>query len=183
MISVHEVKRIGKLRKQLGLTQKQLADRAGVSQSLIAKIESGKIDPAYSKVAQIMAALEMAQDADKKRVDEIMTRTIYSVKPADSVSKAISIMRDEDVSQVPVLESGRCVGSVSEASIMELVARSADLRSTKVAQIMQESLPLVPSNSVMDVAVELLRHYPAVLVDKNGKLAGIVTKADLLKAI
>ena len=50
---------IGKLRRQLGLTQKELARKAGVSQSLIAKVESGLIDPAYSKVVQLFQALEL----------------------------------------------------------------------------------------------------------------------------
>lgn len=49
---------IAKRRKLLGLTQKQLAKIAGVSQSFIAKIESGKIDPSYSKAKAIFDTLE-----------------------------------------------------------------------------------------------------------------------------
>ncbi|MBI2079314.1 helix-turn-helix domain-containing protein, partial [Candidatus Micrarchaeota archaeon] len=45
-----DVSKLGSLRRKLGITQKELAKLAGVSQSLIAKIEMGKIDPAYSKV-------------------------------------------------------------------------------------------------------------------------------------
>jgi len=49
---------IAKKRKMLGLTQKELARMAGVSQSSIAKIESGKIDPSYNKVKAIFDVLE-----------------------------------------------------------------------------------------------------------------------------
>ncbi|MEM2547192.1 MAG: helix-turn-helix domain-containing protein, partial [Candidatus Bathyarchaeia archaeon] len=49
---------IAKRRKLLGLTQKQLAKIAGVSQSFVAKVESGKIDPSYSKVKAIFDVLE-----------------------------------------------------------------------------------------------------------------------------
>jgi predicted transcriptional regulator len=178
-----EVKRIGKMRKQLGLTQKQLASLAGVSQSLIAKIESGKIDPAYSKVSQIMAALEREQNKAKKTVTDVMTTKIFSLKPEDNVSKAIRLMRGEDISQLPVVDGGRCIGSISENSILELVAEGEDLKSTKVADVMQDSFPVIPSNSYADVLVDLLQHFPAVLIEKDGKLAGIVTKADLLKSI
>jgi predicted transcriptional regulator len=44
----------------LGLTQGQLAKIAGVSQSFIAKIESGKIDPSYSKVKTIFDVLDLS---------------------------------------------------------------------------------------------------------------------------
>ncbi len=180
---MYDVERIGKMRKQLGLTQKELANLSGVSQSLIAKIESGKIDPAYSKVTQIISALESLQNKGRKTVADIMTSKIYSVSPKDSVAKAIKLMRGADISQLPVLEADKCLGSVSESIILDIVSGGKDLKSTKVEDIMKESFPVIPANSVVDVAMDLFRHYPAVLVDKNGKLAGIITKADMLKAI
>lgn len=178
-----EIERIGKLRKQLGLTQKQLADLAGVSQSLIAKIESGKIDPAYSKVMQILGALEDEQNRGKKTVREIMSVGLASVSPGDHIADAIKLMREKDISQLPVLEGGKCIGSLSESDIVELVAAHADLKKPLVREVMKESFPIIPANSLVDVAASLLKHYPAVLVEKDGRPAGIITKADLFKAI
>ena len=54
----YELSEVKVIRKKLGLTQGELAKAAGVSQSLIAKIESTKIDPTYSKVKLIFHALE-----------------------------------------------------------------------------------------------------------------------------
>ena len=51
-----DIDEIKKLRSSLGLTQKDLAQRADVSQSLIAKIEAGRIDPTFSKVQKIFLA-------------------------------------------------------------------------------------------------------------------------------
>jgi predicted transcriptional regulator len=42
-----ETKFIGPTRRKLGITQHQLARMAGVSQSLVAKIEAGSVDAAY----------------------------------------------------------------------------------------------------------------------------------------
>ena len=53
----YELEEIKKIRKKLGMTQTELANRAGVSQSLIAKIESARIDPTYTKTQKIFAAL------------------------------------------------------------------------------------------------------------------------------
>ncbi len=179
-----EPARIGKMRKRLGLTQKQLADLSGVSQSLIAKIESGKIDPAYSKVKQIFSALQSKENEGKKIVEEIMTSSIVSVEPGDSMEKAIRIMRKRNISQLPVVESGRSVGSLSDSMVLELLSkRQGNPKSIMVREAMAESFPIIPAKSIVDVATDLLRYYTAVLVKKKGRLVGIVTKADLLKAI
>jgi len=181
---MHDVERIGKMRRHLGLTQKQLALLAGVSQSLIAKIESGKIDPAYSKVMQIISALEAEQNKGKKTVAQIMSPHIASVAPSDNLQKAISIMRGKDISQLPVFSDGHCVGSLSDGMIVDLVAsRGGELKSILVGEVMAESYPVVPASSLVDVAVSLLHHYRAVLVEKDGKAAGIITRADIFKAI
>lgn len=181
---MHDVERIGKMRRQLGLTQKQLASLAGVSQSLIAKIESGKIDPAYSKVMQIISALEAEQNKGKKTVAHIMSAHISSVSPSDKLQKAIAMMKEKDISQLPVFSEGRCVGSLSDGMIVDLVAsRGGELKSILVGEVMAESYPVVPASSLVDVAVSLLHHYRAVLVEKDGKTAGIITRADIFKAI
>jgi predicted transcriptional regulator len=179
-----EIQRIGKMRKQLGLTQKELAALAGVSQSLIAKIESGKIDPAYSKVMAITAALEAEQNKGKRTAEQIMTSGILSVAPSEPLEKAIKLMREKDISQLPVFEAGKCVGSLSDSMIVDLMAEKGEgIRALKVGDVMSESYPVIPANSLADVAMGLLHHYRAVLVEKDGKIGGIITKADLLRAI
>lgn len=181
---MYEIERIGKMRKQLGLTQKELAGLAGVSQSLIAKIESGKIDPAYSRVMQIIAALEAEQNKGKKTAEQVMTPKIISVSPSDRIDRAISLMRSKDISQLPVFENGKCVGSLSDSMIVDLLSsRPRELKGMCVREVMADSFPAIPASSLADVAVDLLHHYRAVLVERRGHVAGIITRADLLKAI
>ena len=57
--TLDEIKR---LRKKYHLTQQELAKRAGVSQSLIAKIEAGLLDPTYTRAEQIFGALENVEE-------------------------------------------------------------------------------------------------------------------------
>jgi predicted transcriptional regulator len=54
---LYELEEIKKLRRKLGIGQKELAGLANVSQSLIAKIESKKIEPTYNKVRKIFDIL------------------------------------------------------------------------------------------------------------------------------
>src|SRR5687767_16022587 len=60
---IPEIDEVRLLRRQLGLTQQELARMAGVSQSLIAKIERGLVQPSYSNVKRLVEALE----AEKNR--------------------------------------------------------------------------------------------------------------------
>ena len=65
-----DVKEIKRRRKALGLTQKKLAMLAGVSQSVVAKIESGNVAPSYSIVKRLFDVFEemSKQGAIKSRL-------------------------------------------------------------------------------------------------------------------
>ena len=87
----YELEEIKKIRKKLGLTQTELANRSGVSQSLIAKIEAGRIDPTYTKTKKIFAALSDLEKKEEIKAEQLMTAKIIGVAPADSTKEAITI--------------------------------------------------------------------------------------------
>lgn len=58
----HKWERIAERRKEFGLTQKQLAEKAEVSFETLRKIEVGKNNSAISTIAQIAYALDLKID-------------------------------------------------------------------------------------------------------------------------
>ena len=66
-----EIDDIVRLRKQLGLTQTELAKLSGVSQSLITKMEAKKVEPAYSKVKILIEPLQKQERSDKRTAKNI----------------------------------------------------------------------------------------------------------------
>lgn len=177
---------IAKKRKMLGLTQKQLARLAGVSQSLIAKIESGKIDPSYGKVKAIFDALERLETSVNFRAEEILHREVVGVQKDDMVSKAVRLMMEHGYSQLPVFDGEHLVGSISERTILNQVSSGSDLSQiskVRVEEVMEEAFPQLDEATPLPLISSLLRVYPAVLVSKRGKVVGIITKADLFKII
>lgn len=185
-MSSFEVETIGRTRRQLGLTQTELAKLAGVSQSLIAKIESGCIDPAYSKAKQIFEALEheLSKTDDAKSAKDIMCTHLLTLSPEDKLAKAMRFMKEKGFSQIPVFEGNVNVGSISDDLLVDLVSKHGKNASNiKVKDIMREGFPILPVDANLDSVTGLLRFYKAVLIKKGAKFSGIITKADLIKAI
>jgi predicted transcriptional regulator len=175
-----------KKRKVAGLTQKQLSQLAGVSQSLIAKLESGKIDPSYTKVKAVLDVLNRLETKTEVNASRILHNRVVGVQKSDRVSKAVQLMKDLGYSQLPVFDRERPTGSISEKTILAQVLAGkelAQISTLSVEEIMDEAFPQVGEDAPRPLVSSLLRSYPAVLVSRKGTVVGIITKADLLKML
>ena len=176
---------IPKRRKSLGLTQSRLAELAGVSQSIIAKIESGTVDPSYSIVKRLVETLEkQSVDTTRPRVSDLMSRPVISISRMQLVREAVDLMKRRGYSQLPVFEGTRSVGSISEKTILDRAARGEPLESllnNRVRDIMDSPLPTVNEDTPLEMVLGLLQGNYGVLVTKGENAIGILTKSDILK--
>ena len=78
----------------------------GVSQSLIARIEKGTVDPAFSKVEKIFSVLQKEHHESDVTAGQIMSKTILSISPLRSLSSAVNVMKRKNISQMPVKKDG-----------------------------------------------------------------------------
>ena len=173
----YELEEIKKIRKKLGMTQKELADRAGVSQSLIAKIDSGRIDPAYTKIKKIFAALSDLENKEEIKAEQLITSKIIYIAPNSPIKEAIEKMKKFKISQLPVIDEHKLIGLVSESTILDALLNS---KGKHVKEVMQSAPPIVSKTASIQIISNLLKHYPMVLVSEEGKLIGLITKSDLL---
>jgi predicted transcriptional regulator len=162
-------------RTELGLTQSELAERADVSQPLIARIEGGDVDPRLSTLRRIVQALDEAE-GEVVRAADLMHRDVVSVAPSDDIRTAVRRMEEEAYSQLPVIQDGIPVGSISQGDMVHLDEAARD---EPVSEHMSESFPTVSTDATLDEITSLLDHYKAVMVTEDGDTVGIVTEADL----
>lgn len=167
---------IRKLRIERGLSQIELARLAGISQAHVAKIENEKVDPRLSTVNKILLILSKREKVTK--CSDIMSR-IMSVRPEIPVKKLIDIMRSSGFSQVPVIEKGMQIGTISESTLLRNMHKNLDHLEAK--DIIDKPFPIVHSEDTIDILPSLLDIHPAVLVSDKGKILGIITKSDLLE--
>jgi len=52
-----------------------------------------------------------------------------------------------------------------------------------VSEVMDEVFPIIPEEASLNIVRQLLQEYPAILLQKDGRITGIVTKADLFKVL
>jgi len=107
--------------------------------------------------------------------------SVVSVAPPATVRQALRLMSLHDVSQLPVMENGNCVGSVSESNLSASALEDAKALDRAVADVMDSALPTVEAGQSVDAIVKVLsKANPAVLVRDGGTVRGIVTRSDLL---
>jgi len=177
---------IGRRRRLLSMSQKQLANLAGVSQSMIAKIEHKNISPSYSKTKAIFDTLESIERRNEVKAKDICHGKLVSVQAHEAISRGVRLMRETGFSQLPVFNGEHIVGSLTEKTILQKLVSSPkpDLVSKReIETIMDDAFPTVSELTPVSVVSALLQYEPAVLVLRRGHVLGIVTKADLLKVI
>ncbi|MDY0266416.1 MAG: CBS domain-containing protein [Methanimicrococcus sp.] len=172
-----------KKRIELGLTQSDLAKRAGVSQPLIARIEMSDVDPRLSTVSKILGAFDEVKKEQQIIAKDIISYPVIHVQPNQPLEEAIQIMNAKGFSQLPVIENGVPVGSLSEGDIVKTIAVRKSLAGIKVSNLMEESFPTVPQTASVLTVSHILERNPAVLVMEKGFVTGVITKSDIMKII
>jgi predicted transcriptional regulator len=184
------IEELRKMRKSLGISQKELARISGVSQSYIARLEKGEINPAYDKVRKIFEYLNSsgnrARDIDIK-AELIMTKDVDTCEMNDSIISALNKMREKGYSQLPVVTSDkRIIGTITESGINDMLIKGTSIESLKhliIKKVMGNVMPQLDKNSPISMIYPLLKYSNAVLIVDGTELKGIITKADVLKAV
>jgi cystathionine beta-synthase len=106
---------------------------------------------------------------------------LVTVAPSATARQALNLMSTYNVSQLPVVDGGDCVGSVSEGTLTARALSDASVLERPVREVMETPYPVVEDAFPLESLTTLLaRQSPAALVRRNGELAGIVTRYDVL---
>lgn len=111
-------------------------------------------------------------------------KALATAKTTDSLFSAMSLMRTHDISQMPVLEKGKAVGTVFEDDILGLMLKGREIRKMIVREAMGAALPVIaPETRIESVLRCFSPDRPAVLVRSGKGSYDIVTKYDVVNAV
>jgi acetoin utilization protein AcuB len=128
-----------------------------------------------------------------KKVSEVMTRKVVTLKPEDTISKVKELFMKHKFNAFPVVDSkGKFLGLVSKIDFLKIFAMGITISRSSfynqwaknVSEIMITSVkPVGPDSELIDAANLMVeyRYRTVPVIDKNQKLVGIITASDITK--
>ena len=121
----------------------------------------------------------------KDLVNEHTNAKLITVEANDTVESAVKLMSKMDISQIPVTNDKRIVGSLNESLLFAKVIANPDIKNQKIETIMQPAFPFVDISAPVDsLSAMITDNNPAVLV-RDFKLdkTYIITRYDIINAL
>jgi len=103
------------------------------------------------------------------------------VGPIETVAAALEKMTESGVTQIPVLEDHRSVGSLRESRVLTKLLQNRDLLEAPVSEVMDETFPVLEMDTNLAEIKKKLQKAPAVLIEDFKRITGIITRSDVLE--
>jgi acetoin utilization protein AcuB len=129
-------------------------------------------------------------------VKDWMSQTVITTDMNDSMQEAMSRLKENNISMLPVMKKGKMVGIVTDRDLKRASASDANtlevhellflLTKIKVREIMTENPVTIPFDFTVEEAAEVLLEKKisgAPVVDGEGNVMGIITKNDLFRVL
>jgi cystathionine beta-synthase len=130
------------------------------------------LDPASVRVGNIAAG------------KSARVRTLHKVDAGEPLKRALALIQQHDVSQLPVFRGGDVVGTLEEGDVLRSALADPASLELPLDAIMGPPLPVVGADEPADVVTKLLAsRNSAVLVKNDGAVTGILTRFDMLQFI
>lgn len=109
---------------------------------------------------------------------------LITVQKSSRVSEAILVFNREGIDQIPVVDGGQFIGSITASSLLERIIQDPQLQKKQVGDVMDKPMLFVAPDSTLDVLSSLLnKDNKAVLVRDAQENVHIITQHDVLKAM
>ncbi len=121
----------------------------------------------------------------KDLVNNSTNGKLITVESSDTIGNAVKLMNKMDISQIPVTNAKRIVGSLNESLLYSKIVANPEIKNNKVETIMQPAFPFVDISAPVDSLLAMITdNNPAVLV-RDFKLDNtyIITRHDIVSAL
>lgn len=121
----------------------------------------------------------------KDLIEAKQDKNFFSATADQSVKEVLNVMKENDISQLPIMDGEEMIGSVSESALLEFILNNPlDNTDKKVSEILEDRFPMVD----MDMNAREINRYMSkttkavISKDQTGTLH-ILTQYDILQAL
>ena len=134
-------------------------------------MENGFLENKVVKVIRIKDILNNKTDFPK----------IISIHSSEPLINAVKVMKEYNISQLPVIDNDDLVGSLNEASLMKIIKDDTYFLKQKIILVMGKPLPKVDENlDISEVYRILLTDASGVVITSRNIPVGVITRTDLI---
>jgi PAS domain S-box-containing protein len=136
--------------------------------------------------SDIMKNLGVEYFVEIKNISKIMTKNIVTVEKGCLVRDAVLMMAEYAISCIVVEEDKHPLGIITERDVVRLFRKGIDIDALKVEKVMSHPVRTISSDASVHDAAKIMNREKIrrlVVVDKNTRIAGLITQSDIIKKI
>ncbi len=147
-----------------------------------------RFEPSIAQVERTIGDVRRLCSRFGRTARDAMASPVETARPEQPVGELVRFMVDSGISQFPVIDAGRLVGTLSDSRVIEALDKGDGFlnQTTEVRELMSDDiLPSIALGATLEEAWRMLKDskQPALLVLTQGLPTGIITKHDLLRRI
>jgi cystathionine beta-synthase len=120
----------------------------------------------------------------KSIIERKKMRDLVVVSPTETVADAFGKMKELHITQLPVVDDGEVIGSITEHTILKLLVEDATRKTDAIGKVMSKPFPVVELSATgNDISKLISKENTAVLVKANSGQWHIITEFDLIEAM
>jgi predicted transcriptional regulator len=187
MVFIPKLQEIKQRREELGISQRQLAKLCDIKPSFLNMIEKNNAKPSYDVFVRIFKVLDEQSEKtteNLKTASKICSKNLTMMRSHTILEEAIKAMKLKNFSQIPIVDSNKCIGLITENSVLKYQLEHGvdSISKTKATNAMESPPPIIDWNQPITPRIlDLLYDSRCILVNREGKLEGIITKIDALQ--
>ena len=121
------------------------------------------------------------RDLLAKKID----KTFHSLEKKATLKEALSLMKDRDISQLPITSNGKMIGSITQNKVLNYILENPLKNADRtVSEIMDNEFPEVSIDTPLkDLNKYITKEVPAVITIDSNNETQIITQYDIIQAL
>jgi cystathionine beta-synthase len=124
---------------------------------------------------------DLGESTVKDLLSSKRIRNVITVSPRETMGNVVAVMKENSISQLPVLDQGKLLGLVTEFALLDHMVQGRARPEEPIEPLLtNEQMEVVSPDANLEVLAEVFGRGNIAVVLDDENVSGIVTKIDLI---